>query len=106
LAFWQPQVPIKTGVTDIESVRARYEASFARFGAPETVAVVPGSLGPIAGEWHKSGDDSRVLLYFHGGGFMLGTLALYDTACRRLARQSGCAAAGRRPAASSVSPRT
>jgi len=27
---------------------------------------------------------------FHGGGFMLGTLALYDTACRRLAVQGGC----------------
>ena len=32
-----------------------------------------------------------LLVYFHGGGFMLGTLALYDTTCRRLAVQSGCA---------------
>jgi acetyl esterase/lipase len=92
LAFWQPQVPIKTGVTDIESVRARYEASFARFGAPETVAVVPGSLGPIAGEWHKSGDDSRVLLYFHGGGFVAGSPESHRGLVARLVEVSGVAA--------------
>ena len=31
------------------------------------------------------GGPLPVLLYSHGGGFMLGSLALYDTACRRLA---------------------
>jgi epsilon-lactone hydrolase len=92
LAFWQPQVPIKTGVTDIESVRARYEASFARFGAPETVSVVPGSLGPIAGEWHKSGDDSRALLYFHGGGFVAGSPESHRGLVSRLVEVSGVAA--------------
>ena len=73
MAFWQPQPAGKAGLPDIEAVRARYEASFARFGAPTDIAVVPGSLGPVAGEWHKTGDDSRVLLYFHGGGFVAGS---------------------------------
>ena len=32
-----------------------------------------------------------LLVFFHGGGFMLGSLALYDAACRRLAVQGDCA---------------
>ena len=34
---------------------------------------------------------ARCWSIFHGGGFMLGTLALYDTTCRRLAVQGDCA---------------
>lgn len=32
-----------------------------------------------------------VLLYFHGGGFMVGSIATHDTLCRVLASQAGCA---------------
>jgi acetyl esterase len=32
-----------------------------------------------------------VLLYFHGGGFTIGSIASHDTVCRRLAELSGCA---------------
>src|SRR5687768_2899613 len=32
-----------------------------------------------------------VLLYFHGGGFTIGSIASHDTLCRTLARLSGCA---------------
>ncbi|WP_234191803.1 alpha/beta hydrolase [Pseudacidovorax sp. NFM-22] len=32
-----------------------------------------------------------VLLYFHGGGFVVGSVATHDTLCRVLAQRSGCA---------------
>jgi acetyl esterase len=32
-----------------------------------------------------------VLLYFHGGGFTIGSIASHDTLCRTLAHRSGCA---------------
>ena len=32
-----------------------------------------------------------LLLYFHGGGFTIGSIASHDTLCRVLAAQSGCA---------------
>ena len=32
-----------------------------------------------------------VLLYFHGGGFTIGSIATHDTLCRVLASRSGCA---------------
>ncbi|HWI79264.1 MAG TPA: alpha/beta hydrolase, partial [Ramlibacter sp.] len=32
-----------------------------------------------------------VLLYFHGGGFTIGSIASHDTLCRELSRLAGCA---------------
>ncbi|MDB5740458.1 MAG: Alpha/beta hydrolase fold-3 domain protein, partial [Alphaproteobacteria bacterium] len=55
---------------------------------------IPSDYGPIPARFYraaKSGTPCPLLVYFRGGGFMLGTLALYDTACRRLAVQGGCA---------------
>jgi len=55
---------------------------------------IPSDYGPIPARFYRASKDktpSPLLVYFHGGGFMLGTLALYDTACRRLAVQGNCA---------------
>jgi monoterpene epsilon-lactone hydrolase len=75
-------------------VRARYELFFARFGAPASIPVVPGSLGPVAGEWHKpeGHDPSRVLLYFHGGGFVSGSPESHRCLVARLVGASGISA--------------
>ena len=37
------------------------------------------------------GAQLPALLYFHGGGFTIGSIATHDTLCRELSRQSGCA---------------
>jgi acetyl esterase/lipase len=92
MAFWQSQWPGKSGVTDIASVRARYEAGFVRFGAPAVIPVVPGSLGPVAGEWHRTGDDRSAMLYFHGGGFVAGSPETHRGLIARLVEASGVAA--------------
>ena len=55
---------------------------------------IPSDYGPIPARFYRANKDAKpcpLLVYFHGGGFMLGTLALYDTACRRLAVQGDCA---------------
>ena len=55
---------------------------------------IPSDFGPIPARFYRPTKDSSpcpLLIYFHGGGFMLGTLALYDTTCRRLAIQGNCA---------------
>jgi len=55
---------------------------------------IPSDFGPIPARFYratKGNGPCPLLVYFHGGGFMLGTLALYDTTCRRLAVQGGCA---------------
>jgi acetyl esterase len=55
---------------------------------------IPSDFGPIPARFYRAGKGDGpcpLLVYFHGGGFMLGTLALYDTTCRRLAVQGDCA---------------
>ena len=55
---------------------------------------IPSDYGPIRARFYRASRDAApcpLLVYFHGGGFMLGTLALYDTACRRLALAGECA---------------
>jgi acetyl esterase len=55
---------------------------------------IPSDYGPIPARYYRATKDKKpcpLLVYFHGGGFMLGSVTLYDTTCRRLAAQSGCA---------------
>ncbi len=55
---------------------------------------IPSDFGPIPARFYrarKGAGPCPLLVYFHGGGFMLGSLALYDTTCRRLAVQGDCA---------------
>jgi len=55
---------------------------------------IPSDYGPIPARFYRATKDKKpcpLLVYFHGGGFMLGSLALYDTACRRLAVAGNCA---------------
>ncbi len=55
---------------------------------------IPSDYGPIPARFYRATKDKKscpLLVYFHGGGFMVGSLALYDTACRRLAVAGNCA---------------
>jgi acetyl esterase len=55
---------------------------------------IPSDYGPIPARFYRATKDKKpcpLLVYFHGGGFMLGSLALYDTTCRRLAFSGNCA---------------
>lgn len=55
---------------------------------------IPSDYGPIPARFYRATRDKApcpLLVFFHGGGFMLGTLTLYDTACRRLAVAGECA---------------
>lgn len=53
---------------------------------------VPGATGPLAARLYvppTAPEISGLLVYFHGGGFVLGSLASTDPLCRLLAAQSG-----------------
>lgn len=61
---------------DIAELRRHYAYLFERFGAaPGDVTFEPGQLGPIKGEWLKLGaaPSDRLILYFHGGGYIAGS---------------------------------
>lgn len=82
---------------DVRHARDVYEAR-TRLLAVEPLAVasvrdmeVPGADGPLrARVYHPAPGQTRpVLLYLHGGGWVLGSLDTHDGVCRELARETG-----------------
>ncbi|GAA5232043.1 alpha/beta hydrolase [Verticiella sediminum] len=55
----------------------------------------PGPHGPIALRLYAASTPQQgrlpVLVYYHGGGWVIGDLQTHDTLCRQLAQASGCA---------------
>jgi acetyl esterase len=54
---------------------------------------IPGRSGPIPARVYTPFADAGVrplLIYFHGGGWVVGSLEGYDTPCRRLALKTNC----------------
>lgn len=54
---------------------------------------IPTNYGPLPCRFYRPTKDPKpcpLMVYYHGGGFMLGSPELYDTTCRRLAVRSGC----------------
>ncbi|HKI99357.1 MAG TPA: alpha/beta hydrolase [bacterium] len=53
---------------------------------------LPAPAGPVPIRLYAAttGSPLPILVYFHGGGWVIGDLDSHDDACRRLAQQSGC----------------
>ncbi len=101
----------------IAEARANFEALFAGLGPGEPVdsvtehviAVAGGSIPARSYRPAGAGEELRPLVvYFHGGGWLLGSIDSHDTICRSLANASGavvlnvgyrCAPEARFPAA-------
>ncbi len=83
--------PPETG--DIGTLRANYAALLALAGlrhdrtVRSTTLTIPGL--PAAREYVPHGEHRGTLLYFHGGGFIMGSPAARDGLCRRLAARAG-----------------
>jgi acetyl esterase len=84
---------------DPRQARAAYEAGAGvlEVPRPELARVedlsIPASDGATlaARLYAPSAQALPVLVYFHGGGFTIGSIASHDTLCRTLAAGSGCA---------------
>jgi len=76
--------------------RAEVAASAALIGAGPDVAavrdiVIPGKAGGIpARVYSPSPDAPGVVVYYHGGGWVIGSVDYWDASCRALAVASGC----------------
>ncbi|MFW5940116.1 MAG: alpha/beta hydrolase [Halolamina sp.] len=53
---------------------------------------IPGPAGDIRARRYRppEGGDVSTVVFFHGGGYVLGGLETHDVLCRRLCRESGC----------------
>ena len=81
----------------LDRARAQIDAEAAVFGGPPITMFevrdlqIPTPAGSIAGRLYRAEarDADRLLIYFHGGGWVVGSLHSADTACRFLARNAG-----------------
>src|ERR1700744_3112057 len=75
--------------TEIAELRRQYAYLSERFGAPPREAVFEtAQIGPLKGEWVRMPNSSadRLILYFHGGGYIAGSPETHRALVARLAQ--------------------
>jgi len=82
--------------TVAEARQAMLDTALERSGPPEPVAavrdvVIDGPGGPLPARVYAptAAPAPGVCLYLHGGGFVVGSVEVYDSPCRRLANRTG-----------------
>ena len=94
-----PPIDFRTLVdAPVADIRAAYDATCVYWNAtPPAIAAVTeialeGPYGELRARIYRPSEATLPgLLYFHGGGFMLGSIETHDTMCRLLARESRAA---------------
>jgi epsilon-lactone hydrolase len=76
--------------TSVARMRNDWDAAFGGTAAPVTCERVP--AGGVDGEWISPADapDDKAILYFHGGGFRIGSVASHRDLIAQIALASGC----------------
>lgn len=77
--------------TDVGELRRQYAYLSDRFGAvPRDAVFEPVNLGPVKGEWvrTKVSQPGRLILYFHGGGYIAGSPETHRALVAKLAHAS------------------
>ena len=71
--------------------RLSYERMMARFPMDEDIATQRVNAGGVPAEWIDApgADQSRVLMYLHGGGYVIGSMRTHRTTLGRISRAAG-----------------
>jgi len=81
--------PSAAADTDIAELRRQYTYLSDRFGAaPRDAVFEPVQIGPVKGEWVRveASSPSRLIIYFHGGGYVSGSPESHRPLVARLAQ--------------------
>jgi epsilon-lactone hydrolase len=80
----QPGIPLET-------MRRRYEAALGRGKLPRGIQVEAITVGNVAGEWvsARATVPERVMLYLHGGAYVMGSCATHRLFAAALSRVTG-----------------
>ena len=84
--------------SEVDPVAYRAMSEAGRFPPPDLAladiadSFIPGPAGPIAIRTYRAtaADNQPGLVYFHGGGFVIGSLSSHDGTCRRIAHGAQC----------------
>lgn len=78
---------------DLDPVAQRkfYDALTAEFDAdrPESVSTEDTCVGTVPIRIYTAGDPTRTVVFFHGGGFVVGGLDSHDSICAEICAQTG-----------------
>jgi acetyl esterase/lipase len=76
--------------TDLAELRAGYAMMGAMVPLDDSVEVEPGDLGGVAGDWltPAAADEGRIVLYFHGGGYNIGSAESHRSMLTHLATRA------------------
>jgi acetyl esterase/lipase len=80
--------------TELKAMREAYEGMGQMFPLPPTARVAAEELGGRPAEWHIAEGAARsagIVLYLHGGGYAIGSLATHRHLCAEIARLTGLA---------------
>lgn len=80
--------------TTVERMRADWDAMFPAEAVPHRLTPVMAGGVPAAWIDAEAPEDAGVILYFHGGGFRMGSIASHRDLMARLAAASGCRVLG------------
>lgn len=85
-------MPINPDFT-VDEMRANMQAATAAMPLPEDVRFEPVTAGDVPAEWTRApgARDDRTLLYLHGGGYCIGSIATHRQLVAGLSRASGAA---------------
>jgi monoterpene epsilon-lactone hydrolase len=77
----------------IEEMRDEFEVNAKMFNVPEDVRCVPTRVNGLGAEWLvPSGVEDRVILYLHGGGYVMGSIATHREMAARIAHAAAASA--------------
>ncbi len=84
--------------SELDAVTFRAMMDAGRFPPPDLPlaeivdTTIPGPSGPLAVRIYRASSEPNqpAIVYFHGGGFVIGSLDSHDGTCRRLSHGIGC----------------
>lgn len=91
LLRWLRERPFEADTATIEVLRSRFEDLGKRFFAPPPTTFTPDDANGVPVEWAVSDGASKTgtILYLHGGGYAIGSIASHRDLCARLSAASG-----------------
>lgn len=86
----------RAGSGSLADMRASLEEMLSPFRPPDDVRCEPVDAGGVRAEWitPPGSASNRVLLYLHGGGYVIGSVKMYRETIARLARAAGARGLG------------